>query len=151
MGIWVKTKQAWERPGTMKFWVGMVVFCNFSSGRWRSTLQNNLPYEVSQICGLWMNWILLLHLSSCFPSTSPLFLWSHFYLLRQTLLSKKRLPHNYKLYIFQENKLKSLQRKKITLLSHVFLRSPQVLNILLCINFPAITSLPQSNNFFIMD
>lgn len=151
MGIWVKTKQVWERPGTMKFWVGMVVFCNFSSGRWRSTLQSNLPYEVSQLCELWMNWILLLHLSSCFPSISPLFLLSHFYLLRQTVLSKKRLPHNYKLYIFQENKLKSLQRKKITLLSHVFLRSPQVLNILLCINFPTITSLPQSNNSFIMD
>lgn len=117
MGIWVKTKQVWERPGTMKFWVGMVVFCNFSSGRWKSTLQSNLPYEVSQLCELWMNWILLLHLSSCFPSTSPLFLLSHFYLLRQTVLSKKRLPHNYKLYIFQENKLKSLQRKNYIIIT----------------------------------
>lgn len=151
MGICVKTKQAWERPGTMKFWVGMVVFCNFSSRRWRTTLQSNLPYEVRKTVSSGMNWVLLLHLSSCFPSISPLFLLSLFYLLRQALLSKKRFPHNYKLYVFQENKLKSLQRKKITLLSHVFLRSPQVLNILLCINFPTITSLPQSNNSFLMD
>lgn len=55
MGIWVKIKQAWERPGTMKFWVGMVVFCNFSSGKWRSTLQSNLPYEVRKTVSSGMN------------------------------------------------------------------------------------------------